>query len=359
MWPYWVLFFLPASQALFKRRQVVPISAGGKWINLWFIAYVILILVIGLRHEVGGDWGNYVENIAATEDLSLFEVLNGAQEPGDVIVNWVASHSGLGVYLVNFLYAIFFTSGLLTFCRRQPRPWLALTVAVPYLITVVAMGYTRQGLAIGIAMLGLAALEDKRIFKFLLWIALAATFHKSAVILVPLAALAGAKNTFITLFWVVLTGVVLFSLLLQETIVILFENYIVAEYESSGAAIRIAMNALPALIFLLHRKRFQLTAAQFTFWTWMSLGALVFVVLLYASPSSTAVDRLALYWIPLQLFVLSRLPDAIGRNNGVALVWVFGVVTYSGAVHLVWLFFATHASSWIPYKFYPWVIIWR
>ena len=67
---------------------------------------------------------------------------------------------------------------MVVFCLTQPRPWLALLIAVPYLVTVVAMGYTRQGVAIGIAMMGISALMGGGVFRFVLWVALAATFHK-------------------------------------------------------------------------------------------------------------------------------------------------------------------------------------
>jgi hypothetical protein len=77
------------------------------------------------------------------------------------------------------------------------------------------------------------------------------------------------------------------------------------------------------------------------------------------SPSSTAVDRVALYWIPLQLFVLSRLPDAMSQRPGLNSIWVQLVVAYSAAVLFVWLFFASHAFAWLPYQFYPWVLIWE
>lgn len=77
------------------------------------------------------------------------------------------------------------------------------------------------------------------------------------------------------------------------------------------------------------------------------------------SPSSTAVDRIALYWIPLQLFVLSRLPNALGRYAGKNLLWVFAVIAYSAAVHFIWLLYADTAFAWLPYQFYPWVWFWQ
>ncbi len=360
MWPYWLLFLMSAFQAVAKLRQTPIPLPGERWSNLWRAVFVSLALMIGLRHQVGGDWATYKATVDTLTNLKLSEALSGNyRDPTDMFLNWVAAQSGLGLYLVNCVYGILFTWGLLVFCREQPRPWLALTVAVPYLITVVAMGYARQGVAIGLVMLGLVALSKQRVFKFLFWVALAATIHKSAVILVPLAVLAGSGRKLWMLLWVSVTAVFLFGLLLQESVEHLVAGYIDSQYESFGAAVRIAMNAVPAALFLLLRKRFQMPPAQRSFWTWMSLGALAFVLLLYVSPSSTAVDRVALYWIPLQLFVWSRIPDAMGRPGAANAVWVYSVVAYSAVVYFVWLFFATHSLYWLPYQFYPWVWLWQ
>jgi hypothetical protein len=260
--------------------------------------------------------------------------------------------------LVNLVCAIFFTSGLIVFCRSQPLPWLALAVAVPYLVTVVAMGYTRQGVAIGITMLGLVAMSQGNTLRFVLWIGLAAAFHKSAIILVPLAVLATIQGRVFTLLWVGITCLAMFVLLLQESVDLLMAGYIEAAYQSSGAAIRIAMNAVPAAFFLIFRTRFELSAQQRVFWTWMAWSALLFVLILMLSPSSTAIDRVALYWIPVQLFVWSRLPQAMGRRAGTQRQWLLVVLVYAFAVHFVWLFHADHRLSWLPYKFFPWEWLW-
>jgi hypothetical protein len=360
MWPYWLLFLVPAFQAVTKLKQAPITLSGDRWPALWRIVFVLLALMIGLRHKVGGDWASYLVIVEAARNLSLAEAVSEIyRDPADMFLNWLAAQSGLGLYLVNSVYGVIFTWGLLVFCREQPRPWLALTVAVPYLITVVAMGYARQGVAIGLVMLGLVALTKQSVFKFLFWVALAAIFHKSAVILVPLAVLAGTGRRLWMLLWVGLTAILLFGLLLQESVDHLVAGYIDFQYDSVGAAVRIAMNAVPATLFLLLRKRFQMPPAQRSFWIWMSLGALALVLLLYVSPSSTAVDRVALYWIPLQLFVWSRLPDAMGRPGTANAVWVYAVVAYSAVVYFVWLFFATHALYWMPYQFYPWVWLWQ
>lgn len=356
MLPYWFLFLMPAWLAV---TRLWPVAQPPKHVDRWWrLMFVLLVLMVGLRYDVGGDWESYLPKIVDASHKTLAEAV-ATGDPAYGFLNWLGANSGFGIYLANSVCAAFFSWGLVAFCRAQPRPWLALVVAIPYLVTVVGMGYTRQGAAIGLGMLGLVALSDRKLLRFVLFVALAATFHKSAVILMPLAVLAGTRNKIWTMFWVGFATLLFYVLLLQDSVEALQYGYLEKQYQSQGAAVRLAMNAVPALIFLRYRRRFVMPQAQRTFWTWMSLGALGFVGLLIVSPSSTAVDRVALYWIPLQLFVLSRLPNAIGSPNGRNRVLVWGVVAYSAMVLLVWLVFASHAKYWLPYQFYPWVAFWN
>jgi hypothetical protein len=72
-----------------------------------------------------------------------------------VIICAIGWWSGWGaVYVVNFVYGATLAAGTVAFFRRQPWPWLALLVAVPDMLIVVGMGYSRQGFALGCALLG-------------------------------------------------------------------------------------------------------------------------------------------------------------------------------------------------------------
>lgn len=347
MFVYWLLFFITTFFALTRLR---PAQNGHvAWTGAWSFVFVLLVVLIGLRFEVGGDWLTYIDALDRATNVSLNLALSES-DPAYGLINWIAGSIGFNIYFVNTVCALVFSYGLVVFCRNQPRPWLALVVSIPYLVTVVAMGYTRQGAAIGLVMLALVALTNKRTLKFALFIVLAASFHKSAVILLPLAVLAGTKRKVWTALWIAVASVMFYKLMLQDSVETLRYGYLEQEYQSQGAGIRIAMNAVPAALFLFLRAKFALSPEQKGFWTWMSVGALGFVVLLVVSPSSTAVDRLALYWIPLQLFVLSRLPDALGKYGALNAQWVKLVVLYSALVEFVWLFFAQTAFAWLPYQ---------
>lgn len=359
---YWFLLLVPTLGAISAASHMGPLTnnkAPSKTSSFALGLFACLLgVVVGFRHEVGMDWFHYFKPLITALEQTWFESIISGIDPAYGLLTWIAANFGGGIYLVNLVCAFLFAAGLLVFARNSPQPWLTMCVAVPYLVIVVAMGYTRQSVAIGIAMAGLVALNRGQLYKFAGWLILAALFHKSALILLPLALFSGRKN-FGALLGVVLVGALMFILLLVEHVDSLVSGYINDEYASSGAGIRVAMNALPAVLFLTFRNRFDLTLPQKSFWVWMSLGALAFVLLLVISPSSTAVDRVALYWIPLQLFVWSRLPQAMGLRAGTQQQWVAVVLVYAFAVQFVWLFYADHKTAWLPYKFYPLEWLWR
>jgi hypothetical protein len=354
--PYWILFAVYAAGSLEFRRIGAIGSRSGLLLGIVGFATA---LMIGMRYQVGGDWFVYEEIFESTSYLKFFQAIGWSgdyvsiQEPGYSLVNWLAARMGFSVWFVNLACALIFCWGLVKFANRQPNPWLAVTVAIPYLVIVVAMGYTRQAVAIGFILAGLAVVDRTTILRFIGYIVCAVLFHKSAILVLPLVALAATRQRVIIFPMMFVSALLLYYLFVQAAVEQLVGNYIEAEYQSEGAAIRVAMNVPPAAIFLLFHKRFQLEAQQMKLWRNFALAALGALVILMFTAATTAVDRLALYLIPLQLFVFARLPLAFGNkgipNRGILVL----VLAYSAFVQFVWLNFATHSEYWIPYKVYP------
>ena len=348
------MFLLPAILATQEKpRLTLP---GGRPAGLaspsgWLLATSVFCILIGLRYEVGGDWKNYLVNLKPVSRLDFGQILS-LDDPGYHLLEWLSLKAGWGIYGVNLAGAAIFSGGLFRFCKFLPRPWLALVAAVPYLIIVLGMGYTRQGIALGCAMVGLVAFAEGRVLRFVIWIVLGATFHKTAVLLLPFAALASSQRRIITALWVAAVTLTAYVLLLADSVDVLKRGYLEAKYESQGAFVRLLMNAVPAVLYLSRQRDFQRILPGTRMWFWFSIASLILLAILFISPSSTAVDRIALYMLPLQLVVFSSLPECRGpRSTNQALVVV--IVLYYAAVLFTWLNYAATSYTWIPYRFYP------
>ncbi|SFU32259.1 EpsG family protein [Halomonas korlensis] len=341
MLPYWILFLIPAVGVLAPYR-LTPASRPA----IWWLVGSLFALAIGLRFQVGGDWGSYLGYLDHASTMTLLEALS-REDPGYYLLNWLAANLGGNIYWVNLVCGVIVMTGIVAFARNQPLPWLALMVAVPYLIIVVAMGYTRQAVALGFILLGLVALGDGRVRIFVVWVLIGAAFHKSAVLMLPMAGLAASQSRFTSIAWAGVATLIGGYLFLLDSADQLWANYVEADYQSEGGLIRVLMNAVPAGLYLVLHRYLQLNEDERCLWWWLSLLAIACIPLVVMS--STATDRVALYLIPLQVFVFSRLP-LISTDARWSTLIVLSVVAYYAAVLLVWLVFAAHSHAWLPYQ---------
>ncbi len=346
MFVYWSLFAYFALGAVLSTGKAVQRDRTS---IMWLFGMGLITLAVGLRYQVGADWVPYrlMYSFARYADLGKMMQFG---DPGYQLLNWTVQRAGLGLWMVNLVSAIIFSWGLSRFARLQSDPWLAVLVAVPYLIVVVAMGYTRQAVAIGVLMAGLAALlSGASIVRFLAYAAVATLFHKTAVVAVPLVLFSDERNRFLNVVGGLAGAYVLYDVFLAGSVDIFVRNYVQAEYSAQGAVVRVAMDVVPAILFFLFRKRLGFRPSEDRLWRNFSIAAFGALLLLQFLPSSTAVDRLALYIIPLQLAVLPRLGQILRARE----IGIFIVLAYSFSVMFVWLNYAQHAEDWLPYQFYP------
>ena len=176
---YWLLFLVPVYYLFGK-------SYGGKYTShfKWRIFGLFLIILIGLRHHVGGDWFTYLEGLEIIESRNQIEWSNffSITDPLYTLISLLSLYFGMSIYGVNLICAMIFTGGLINLSRAQPYPWIAILVAIPYLVIVVAMGYTRQAAAIGFLMYAFGHLTRGRVATYLLLVFLAGLVHKTAFV---------------------------------------------------------------------------------------------------------------------------------------------------------------------------------
>lgn len=344
---YWFLFAYFAVGAIIAGSFR---SASNNQPGVLFTAgAVIMAALIGLRYQVGGDWLEYQFIYERAGPLEFSDAV-AIGDPGYQALNWIAYQFDAQIWLVNLICAAIFVWGLFRLCRTQPSPWLAALVAIPYMVIVIAMGYTRQAVALGILMAGIAEFfRGASLLRFGIYVVFAALFHKTSVVAFPLVAIATERNRLVNFVIVIAFGIFLYDMFLGNAMDQFVQNYIQTAYSSQGAAIRIAMNMLAAAVLLVARRRLELTTLERNVWRNFSLASVFSLAMLIVTPSSTAVDRLSLYIIPLQIGVLGRVPLIFkSRLSGTVTL-----VSYCFLVEFVWLNFGQFSSKWVPYHFFP------
>ena len=311
----------------------------------WVLLGIFFTICIGFRLEVGGDWNSYLPFYEREIGRAWSDPIIG--DPGYALLNRLMAHWNWKIYGVNLVCGVIFTGGLVTFCRGLYRSWLGFAVAVPYLIIVVAMGYSRQGIALGLIFRSLSYLEQGKFLSYVLFIGIASLFHQTAIIMIPLGIFLYRKGWLYRIAAVALIGLWLWDALVAENMDRLWTAYVEQQMHSQGAVVRVAMNCVAALVLLKYWKQWKQVYPNALFWLWMAYGAIacVFVV----GMATTAVDRLALYLTPLQVVVFSRLPFLARKEVHPDTTLILILLGY-GTVLFIWMNFAVHAQSWLPYR---------
>ena len=344
MFIYWALFAVVAAGALLNQDENVE---RRRWLFV-ICASIPTALMIGLRWEVGPDWAAYLDIFNATRLWSI-EQIAGRGDWGFAALLWLLHRLHWPFWILNLICGTIFVTGLTAFCRRQPNPWLAYLVALPYLVIVVGLSGVRQSAALGFLFFALTAFERGQLVRFTLLLIAGASFHGSAMVMLPICLLSYTRNNLQRV--VLLAIAALFAMyFLRDTFAVYAHRYGTTKIQSSGVLYRVAMNGIAAAIFLGFRKRFVMSDHESRLWRNFSLLTFGLALLLLVVPSTTAVDRLLLYLFPLQLVVLSRVPRILsGEQQGAGqLTWAISL--YAAAIQAVFLLFGVAAAGYVPYR---------
>jgi hypothetical protein len=343
---YWALFLILATGSLLNQEEQTESRRSA--LMLVALASIPTALMVGLRWEIGPDWAAYSDIFNYTKLYSFGQAISH-QDPGFMVLNWLLHQVHAPLWTLNLICGAIFVAGLTAFSQKQPNPWLAFLVAYPYLVIVVAMSGDRQSVALGVLFFALNAFERRQLFRSVLLIMIAALFHGSILLILPLCLLSYTRNGLQRALLLAVVAVLGFYYF-QDIFSVYARRYSSEKIQSTGVAYRLAMNAMSALIFLLFQRRFEFDEHLAKLWRNISLATLGLVLLLLVFPSSTAIDRFLLYLFPLQFVVLSRVPTIFTMNREPAGQITFLVIGYAALVQVTFLVFGTYASYYIPYR---------
>jgi hypothetical protein len=347
---YWVLFGTAMAMCLLHRagKPVMGEPGAGERIVIWVFA-LLYVVVGGFRLEVGADWRSYLWMYTQISYSSLGNAVIYT-DPLFGLLNWISARLDFGVYFVNLVVCAILVSGVIRMARSTRDPWLAILIAVPYVLIVIGFGYVRQAAAIGMLLHAIVALEQRRRLRTIIYLVLAAGFHTTSLVVAPFFLIAISKR--IDFYAILLFGLatLAFFLLLEPRLDTLEARYIVAEYQSQGTLVRLLMSALPAALLLIRWKHFELRGPSRPVWLLIAIASLAILAAYVISPSSTAVDRIGLYFSIIQIVVFGELLYLINFKQRDALYIRVMAVALAIAVQTVWLTSADHLRYWVPYQ---------
>lgn len=221
---------------------------------VWFIIGALIIFA-GFRMFAGADYGSYVNMYSfygKTTDYS--QILEGASfKTTDIEVEWLFVLLGkiffdLGVPFQFFIFFIALLSIIpkfISFEKSSVYPALSwLLYMFPHYFSSDA-GQIRQAVAMGIILLSLEFIKQRKLLPFIIMIYLAMSFHKSSVIFLPAYWLVKVRLNSKTILALILFSIALSPLKVYNYVGILnsiapeevfagYTDYIQIEGDTSG-----------------------------------------------------------------------------------------------------------------------------
>lgn len=341
--PYYLVLLIAAIPALTDRIKKPSLG--------WIGFFILLLLFVGLRYEVGGDWEGYLQISDFLNGRKLVEIFEH-EEIGFNFIVWFSVYLGFGIFGANFVTTTIFLYGLFKYCERQANPWLAIVSSLPFLVIVIAMSANRQAAAIGVTFLVMAGWNKSSLNKKLILIFVAAMFHTSAAIFIVFVILDSKlsllKKSILSIGLFVVIGKYLTS---SDSILRYQVSYIgdAAVNVSYGALQQIMLNALPAIVFLIISMRSRYFRSITPHWNIILIMSIMSIILIPLSLTySVAAARISFYLFPVSIAFLATLPVIFPASSKVLVKLC--VILYGFMTLWLWLNFANTAYRHIPYN---------
>ena len=173
--------------------------------NLFFV-YIIIVLFAGLRGAFTSDYSAYIKIFNDIRTLTYQETLqSGNMEKGFLLLTKIiSSFTSSGVIYMLCLAAITYGLFCLSFYKYSPMPCLSCLLFVSVGDYFAGFNLVRQMLAVSVTFYAMTFIKEKKCIALIKYIAaklIAATIHKTALVMLPLYFLKYIKLTSKALFF--------------------------------------------------------------------------------------------------------------------------------------------------------------
>lgn len=288
------------------------------------LALGVPIVISGIRYFVGTDFAVYSSIYTSISNNGLLSINFGTGiEVGFYILNMLVA------FIMNNVQYVYIISALMTvviaylaICKYKENLsvplifFIYLTLFFPQSLNIV-----RQSLAVVIVMFSYRYLYEKNLFKFLKWVAFAACFHITAIIVIPFYFIYNRKNKekghFFKFIYLIL--IVLFILFFKDIINIFKELGIFSKFtlydlnDNVHIGLGIIAQKLPfILLCLLFYKKLIKADKRNELNIYFLIIEMMLLMLGYFQYYA---NRLALYFSVSEIFILASIPKLAGENK--------------------------------------------
>ena len=310
---------------------------------LYFYFLLFLIIFIGLRFEVGGDWKAYLDWQKNTEAYSIYQSF-ALPSPVYSFINILSENLG-GIYFVNLCCAATCVLGLHIFSLTSDHPKFVFVSLIPFIIFIFSMGFVRQSLALSFVLM----VHNRNIFIFIFGAFLAILSHASVIIILPIYYLSRRGISFVrvlpTVFFITICVVIFY-----DQLYLYYKYYVTTqEYSSRGVFYRVSPFFIILIFFVLRHLYIQSSNSTHVFeaiiFTFLPMLLLLLVAI---GGHSTPADRMFYYFLPLVTLYIAKSNTLFNLNVIIKARSVFLVSNY--ALFFMWMHLGDHVKYWVPYK---------
>lgn len=325
------------------------VDDGRKPVGFYWPVLIGLYVFSAFRFEVGCDWGNYLGNFWFQEGRSFQDAVQSIN-PGHWMLIETLHELGLGYYWLNFVTSAIFFAGLHAVARRSPAPMTILVLAFPVLILNMPMAAVKQAAAIGFLCFAFNAFIDRRMIRFLIWTALAAAFHGSAIVFLMLLPFwSGIYTTRSFIYAGILAIPAAGIILSSDSVEVATTRYIVGDADAGGAIFRVGLLFATGVFYvtMLSKRWAKALPKSHALISLLAFGMIGTAVLI---PVSTVIaDRLGYFLIVPQLMIFAALPTLYpGRKAMLIKLAPYAALTL---LFVAWTLLSSHYRwCYVPYS---------
>lgn len=170
--------------AIYSKGQSYTQSLNEKQRRLLLMSSVWLILIEGLRWEIGTDWSHYYNFFINGDN----EHMDYGYELFNKIIHIISD--SYTTFLLAFAFATYIVIYRLV-KRYSINPLMSLCIY--YCTMLCLLGCNRQIAAMLVVILSVKYIIERKLYSFILCIAVAVLFHKTALVFLPAYFLANVK----------------------------------------------------------------------------------------------------------------------------------------------------------------------